>query len=131
ASGSEEEGADSTEEASADEELKDASAEVRQRSRRGEFATRRGGRGRRRGFRPRHNVGGDANAEVEEHESEPPHAHEPVATLPTISRSTERFHRPVISDLLREGQEIIVQIAKEPIGQKGARITSHIALPGR
>ena len=36
-----------------------------------------------------------------------------------------------ISDLLREGQEIIVQIAKEPIGKKGARITSHIALPGR
>ena len=29
------------------------------------------------------------------------------------------------------GQEIIVQIAKEPLGQKGARITSHIALPGR
>ncbi len=39
--------------------------------------------------------------------------------------------RPVITDLLREGQEIIVQIAKEPIGQKGARITSHVALPGR
>ncbi len=36
-----------------------------------------------------------------------------------------------ISDLLKEGQEIIVQIAKEPLGQKGARITSHIALPGR
>jgi ribonuclease G len=36
-----------------------------------------------------------------------------------------------ISELLREGQEIIVQIAKEPLGQKGARITSHIALPGR
>ena len=36
-----------------------------------------------------------------------------------------------ISDLLRGGQEIIVQIAKEPLGQKGARITSHIALPGR
>jgi ribonuclease G len=33
--------------------------------------------------------------------------------------------------LLKEGQEIIVQIAKEPLGQKGARITSHIALPGR
>jgi ribonuclease G len=33
--------------------------------------------------------------------------------------------------LLREGQEILVQIAKEPIAKKGARITSHIALPGR
>jgi len=38
---------------------------------------------------------------------------------------------PLISDVLKEGQEILVQIAKEPIGKKGARITSHIALPGR
>ncbi len=41
-------------------------------------------------------------------------------------------NQPVqISDLLKEGQEIIVQIAKEPLGTKGARITSHVALPGR
>ncbi len=38
---------------------------------------------------------------------------------------------PSISELLKPGQEIIVQIAKEPLGQKGARITSRIALPGR
>jgi ribonuclease G len=38
---------------------------------------------------------------------------------------------PLIADLLKEGQEILVQIAKEPLGSKGARITSHIALPGR
>jgi ribonuclease G len=43
----------------------------------------------------------------------------------------ERPPLPSISELLKEGQEIIVQIAKEPLGQKGARITSHIALPGR
>jgi ribonuclease G len=43
----------------------------------------------------------------------------------------ERSAMPSISDLLKEGQEIIVQIAKEPLGTKGARITSHIALPGR
>ncbi|MBI3645515.1 MAG: Rne/Rng family ribonuclease [Acidobacteriales bacterium] len=52
-------------------------------------------------------------------------------------RGGRRFHRrentvvPQISELLKEGQEILVQIAKEPIGKKGARITSHIALPGR
>jgi ribonuclease G len=40
----------------------------------------------------------------------------------------EKVPGPSISDLLKEGQEIIVQIAKEPLGQKGARITSHIAL---
>ncbi|QUW03120.1 Rne/Rng family ribonuclease [Chloracidobacterium validum] len=39
--------------------------------------------------------------------------------------------QPVITELLREGQEIIVQIAKEPIGLKGARITSYVSLPGR
>jgi ribonuclease G len=43
----------------------------------------------------------------------------------------EQHEIPKISDLLKEGQEILVQIAKEPIGKKGARITSHIALPGR
>jgi Rne/Rng family ribonuclease len=36
-----------------------------------------------------------------------------------------------ISEMLKEGQEILVQIAKEPLGTKGARITSHVALPGR
>ncbi|HEU5337548.1 MAG TPA: Rne/Rng family ribonuclease [Terriglobales bacterium] len=53
-------------------------------------------------------------------------------------RMGRRFRRrepqralPAITDLLKEGQEILVQIAKEPIGKKGARITSHIALPGR
>jgi Rne/Rng family ribonuclease len=48
-------------------------------------------------------------------------------------RRTSRHDRgqPAITDLLREGQEILVQIAKEPIAKKGARITSHIALPGR
>ena len=37
----------------------------------------------------------------------------------------------LISELLKAGEEIIVQIAKEPLGKKGARITSHVALPGR
>ncbi|ADG83371.1 Rne/Rng family ribonuclease [Thermincola potens] len=36
-----------------------------------------------------------------------------------------------ITDVLKEGQEILVQIAKEPIGTKGARVTTHITLPGR
>lgn len=36
-----------------------------------------------------------------------------------------------IEDRLQEGQEVLVQIAKEPLGSKGARITSHISIPGR
>jgi ribonuclease G len=46
-------------------------------------------------------------------------------------RRNEPQNVPLITELLKEGQEILVQIAKEPIGKKGARITSHIALPGR
>jgi Rne/Rng family ribonuclease len=37
----------------------------------------------------------------------------------------------LISEMLKSGQEVVVQIAKEPLGKKGARITSHVALPGR
>ncbi len=52
------------------------------------------------------------------------------------SRHGNRMERPLhrlpqISEMLKPGNEIIVQIAKEPLGKKGARITSHVALPGR
>ncbi|MGH9835287.1 MAG: Rne/Rng family ribonuclease [Blastocatellia bacterium] len=119
--------------------LEDASAKIRQRPRRGEMVTRRGGRGRRRGaYRARPSAAPEPSAHVEEpqekngheqREALPPLAPPPLAA--PIARQNDRFARPVITDLLREGQEIIVQIAKEPIGQKGARITSHVALPGR
>ncbi len=36
-----------------------------------------------------------------------------------------------IEDLLSEGQELLVQVSKEPIGTKGTRITSYVTLPGR
>jgi ribonuclease G len=49
--------------------------------------------------------------------------------------SREEDRRPYsnarIQDLLQEGQEVMVQVAKEPIGTKGARITSYVSLPGR
>ena len=45
----------------------------------------------------------------------------PERTLPTAK----------IEDLLKEGQEVVVQVVKEPLGTKGARITSHLSLPGR
>jgi ribonuclease G len=70
-----------------------------------------------------------------------PEAPLPETPRPQTPRPEERTERtvsrpsvgpqPSISELLKEGQEIIVQIAKEPLGQKGARITSHVALPGR
>jgi ribonuclease G len=74
--------------------------------------SRRGGRdrGRReeRGRRPQHGHSGSQGS----------HRPQPRRTM-------------LIADLLKQGQEIIVQIAKEPLGKKGARITSHVALPGR
>jgi ribonuclease G len=46
-------------------------------------------------------------------------------------RDRERGPEPKIEELLKEGQEILVQVAKEPIGTKGARLTSHATMPGR
>ena len=72
---------------------------------------------------------GDAAA-AETRESAPPtRPQEQRVSRPAPHSGNQ--NQPSISDLLKEGQEIIVQIAKEPLGQKGARITSHIALPGR
>lgn len=44
----------------------------------------------------------------------------------TLPRSRRR-----INDILKEGQDIIVQVTKEPLGTKGARVTTQITLPGR
>jgi ribonuclease G len=46
-------------------------------------------------------------------------------------KGRERGPQPKIEDLLKEGQEIVVQVAKEPLGTKGARLTSHATLAGR
>jgi ribonuclease G len=45
--------------------------------------------------------------------------------------SFSRKHDYSIEELISEGQEILVQVAKSPMGTKGARITSYISLPGR
>lgn len=50
------------------------------------------------------------------------------AILPT----EEKFeHNVSIKEVLKEGQNITVQVQKEPFGNKGARVTTHISLPGR
>ena len=47
-------------------------------------------------------------------------------------KKTSRVSRSVpITDVVKEGDQVIVQISKEPIGTKGARVTSHVSLPGR
>ncbi|MFH0924823.1 MAG: Rne/Rng family ribonuclease [bacterium] len=49
----------------------------------------------------------------------------------TEETSIEDYFAAPIEELLQEGQEILVQVSKEPIGTKGARVTSHVTLPGR
>ncbi|MCF8068545.1 MAG: Rne/Rng family ribonuclease [Desulfobacterales bacterium] len=49
----------------------------------------------------------------------------------TVSFTPETEKDIPIGTLLKEGQEILVQVAKSPIGTKGARVTSYISLPGR
>tara|TARA_A100001015_G_C15020176_1_gene727575 strand:+ start:404 stop:1984 length:1581 start_codon:yes stop_codon:yes gene_type:complete len=52
--------------------------------------------------------------------------------MSTLAESVMSFRRDVhISDFLKEGQEILVQVAKEPISTKGPRVTRHITLAGR
>jgi ribonuclease G len=54
------------------------------------------------------------------------------AAKPAESRTRDRERAELkIEELLREGQEILVQIVKEPLGTKGARLTSHVTIPGR
>jgi ribonuclease G len=43
----------------------------------------------------------------------------------------ENRSRPAISELLHEGQDLLVQVIKDPIGTKGARLTTHITVPSR
>jgi ribonuclease G len=66
----------------------------------------------------------DVIEDLEEYESE---------TTDELHLDDVAAHRPEasISDLLREGQEIVVQVSKDTIAGKGARITTHITLPGR
>jgi ribonuclease G len=137
----------------------DGEASIDESSSRAEFATRRGGRRRRRSSKNKPSTPGPAveettsgaNGADEDNEVAPVvEVQEEVVAAPTPEpaprprtrepqKGRDRFrgqsrrdrHQPAITDLLSEGQEILVQIAKEPIAKKGARITSHIALPGR
>jgi ribonuclease G len=44
---------------------------------------------------------------------------------------TSHHNKTPIQDLIKEGQYILVQVAKDPLGTKGARLTTHVSLPGR
>lgn len=50
---------------------------------------------------------------------------------PVDAGNDEALEEVGIADLLREGQEVLVQVIKDPLGTKGARLTTHISLPSR
>ncbi len=50
--------------------------------------------------------------------------------VPVITRS-KKGSSQTIEELLQEGQEVVVQVSKEPIGTKGPRVTTYVSLPGR
>jgi ribonuclease G len=50
--------------------------------------------------------------------------------LPAHLEKTPKV-KPSITEVLKEGQELLVQVSKEPIGTKGARVTTHLSIPGR
>lgn len=58
------------------------------------------------------------------------HHHEGAGDEAEDSRPSREIKTP-IQDLIKEGQHLMVQVAKDPLGTKGARITTHISLPGR
>jgi len=74
----------------------------------------------------------DDGAEVAEPTLTVPEATEGVVECAAEAQPTRRNHHETpIEDRLQEGQEILAQVSKEPLGSKGARITTHITLPGR
>ena len=62
------------------------------------------------------------------------HANDIVRAVPAlISEGAENTSLPTppISELVHEGQDIVVQVVKDPIGSKGARLTTHLSIPSR
>jgi ribonuclease G len=54
-----------------------------------------------------------------------------ATVVESVPKSAPRPGTPPIQDLISEGQDLLVQVSKDPISTKGARIKTHITLPGR
>lgn len=68
---------------------------------------------------------GDIREDFDEDDGESP------ASLIDDDDYPQEAPKTPIQDLLKEGQHILVQVAKDPIGTKGARLTTHLSMPGR
>lgn len=83
------------------------------------------GRGRGRGRRRRGRGRGGLERDRSPRKAGPEASGRPRTPGLRVTRSVP------ITEVVKEGDEVIVQISKEPIGTKGARVTSHVSLPGR
>ncbi len=117
-----EESADPPDASGDDDETPAAAVAAAPESSRLERRSRRGRRRRSRGARQPAETADEERSAENGAENPPDEAAEPAP---------DSAAAPNIKDLLDPGQELIVQIAKEPLGKKGARITSHVALSGR
>ncbi|HET7785301.1 MAG TPA: Rne/Rng family ribonuclease, partial [Myxococcales bacterium] len=104
-------------------------AEQRPVAREGRRGRRRGGRGRRRGGEGGPRPAGEQPKPERRAEAKPWQG--PPERRGADKRNGNGHKRAQIQDLLKEGDEVLVQAVKDPIGTKGARITCHISLPGR
>jgi len=104
-------------------------AEQRPAAREGRRGRRRGGRGRRRGGEGPRPAGDQPKGERRQEGKPWQGNNERRGGAPEKRNGGGK--RAQIQDLLKEGDEVLVQAVKDPIGSKGARITCHISLPGR
>ncbi|HEX3430649.1 MAG TPA: Rne/Rng family ribonuclease [Rhizomicrobium sp.] len=56
---------------------------------------------------------------------------DPAVQVRTPAQNAGEERAPRISDCVREGDEVVVQVVKDPIGDKGARLSANVTLPGR
>jgi len=73
----------------------------------------------------------DAYSSIREYHQMLDEGWEDQDTLEFESNSSYLSEPLQIEDVVREGQELLVQVSRDPLGTKGTRITSHITLPGR
>src|SRR5256885_3603949 len=99
-------------------------------AREGRRGRRRGGRGRRRGGEAPRPAGEQPKGDRRQDGNGKPWQ-TPERRGGNGEKRNGNGKRAQIQDLLKEGDEVLVQVVKDPIGTKGARITCHISLPGR
>ena len=73
----------------------------------------------------------DVIEELDENLLTPEEAGQPAVGTLGAAPAGNNHRNAAIEEMLEPGQEVLVQVVKEPLGQKGARITSHVSLPGR